>query len=75
MPQYEYVCEADGEVVTLLRPMSEADAPVTDQAGRGRKFIRRHSTFAVAGAKPASSGAPRSHSGCGCGNPHGPCNR
>jgi len=76
MPQYEYICEEDGEVMTLLRSMRDADAPVADPAGRGRTFRRRHSTFIVGAAaqgtaSPSASAFPTG--GCACGNPHGPC--
>lgn len=72
MPQYEYVCEADGEVVTLLRPMRDADLPVEDPKGKGRKFVRKHSTFGVAGS---SVGSTHVHSGacCPCGKQQGSC--
>lgn len=72
MPLYEYVCEEDGEVIELIRPMAQADEPVEDPAGRGRTFHRKQSTFAAAKAEPAFS-LPTG--GCGCGNPHGPCAR
>lgn len=76
MPQYEYRCIEDGELMTLLRPMSEADAPVEDPTGRGRAFVRIHSTFSVSGAAPtAPASMPSMGGGCGCGNPHGPCGR
>jgi putative FmdB family regulatory protein len=55
MPMYEYRCEEDGSVITLMRPMAEADRPVEDPEGKGRTFRRIHSTFSV-GAAPASSG-------------------
>jgi hypothetical protein len=72
MPLYEYTCEADGETITLLRPKRDADKPVDDPAGRGRVFVRRHSTFQVNGAaRPGGTAAPSR--GCSCGNPHGPC--
>lgn len=74
MPQYEYISVEDGESITLLRPMAEADAPVEDPKGLGRKFVRQHSTFAVGGASPAKRDVPLPRGGCGCGNPHGPCN-
>ena len=70
MPQYEYICEEDGEVITLLRPMREADAPVDDPKGRGRRFVRKHSTFAAATSKTRPEAGP----GCPCGDPDGPCN-
>lgn len=76
MPQYEYICEDDGEVITLIRPMRDADKPVEDPTGKGRTFTRRHSTFTVsAGAASKANAAPAvpPHGGCGCGNPHGPC--
>lgn len=70
MPLYEYVCEQDGTVLELIRPFSQADAPVEDPERRGRRFVRRLSTFAP------MSGADRSLSkagGCPCGNANGPC--
>ena len=75
MPIYEYRCESDGELIELLRPMADADKPVADPKGKGRKFTRVHSTFAVSGS-PVSAPAHvhKSGGGCGCGNPHGPCN-
>ena len=75
MPLYEYKSLEDGETIELLRPMREADAPVTDPEGKGRKFVRTHSTFSVAGS-PLGSTSTHKHSGgggCGCGKPHGPC--
>lgn len=72
MPQYEYVCESDGEVITLLRPMREADRPVEDPSGRGRTFVRKHSVFGVAGSPV---GATHVHTGgcCPCGKSAGQC--
>jgi putative FmdB family regulatory protein len=74
MPIYEYRCE-DGETIELLRPMSEADRTVPDPKGKGRTFKRVLSTFAVSGAS-VNVAATHKHTGpgCGCGNPHGPCN-
>jgi putative FmdB family regulatory protein len=72
MPLYEYICPDDGETVTLLRPMRDADAPVEDPEGRGRRFVRKHSTFSVAaGGGPAPTAPPPGC--CPCGNPDGPC--
>lgn len=75
MPLYEYICEQDGTVIELIRPMADADKPVADPAGRGRVFKRRHSTFAAKGASlPVSGGGGHVHSGsCGCGKPRGSC--
>ncbi|MHC4991310.1 MAG: FmdB family zinc ribbon protein [Planctomycetota bacterium] len=70
MPLYEYVCPEDGDTITLLRPMRDADEPVDDPSGRGRRFVRKHSTFAVAHDRAAA----RPPGGCPCGNPEGPCN-
>jgi putative FmdB family regulatory protein len=74
MPIYEYVCPEDGSVLSLLRPMSDADAPVEDPEGRGRHFSRRHSTFATPGGQ---IGPPQraQGGGCACGKPHGSCGR
>jgi hypothetical protein len=72
MPLYEYVCEGDGERITLLRPMREADEPVEDPAGRGRVFARVHSTFGVGGTSAgAGSVSLPMGGGCGCGKVHG----
>jgi putative FmdB family regulatory protein len=76
MPQYEYICEEDGETLTLLRSMKDADNPVEDPAGKGRRFVRRLSSFTVAGSKgsaPLPMRGSGAGGGCACGNPHGPC--
>lgn len=73
MPLYEYVCEADGTVLELMRPMAEADKPVQDPRGKGRKFVRKFSTFASKGEAGSISLGVRSGGGCGCGKPHGGC--
>ncbi|MBL8763045.1 MAG: zinc ribbon domain-containing protein [Phycisphaerae bacterium] len=73
MPLYEYVSQADGEVIELLRAVSQADEPVPDPKGLGRVFVRKLSTFA-----PLSSSGPTARNvplggACGCGKPHGTC--
>ena len=74
MPQYEYECDEDGEVLTLLRPMSEADAPVEDPESRGRVFSRRHSVFGVGRRGAAQSAPAASREGfCPCGMRPGGC--
>jgi hypothetical protein len=74
MPQYEYECDEDGEVLTLLRPMSEADAPVEDPESRGRVFSRRHSVFGVGRRAAAQSAPAASTEGfCPCGMRPGGC--
>ena len=70
MPQYEYESIEDGEVITLLRSMSDADRPVEDPAGKGRTFKRRHSVFGVGAS--SSSSMPESGS-CACGLKPGTC--
>jgi hypothetical protein len=74
MPQYEYECVDDGEVLTLLRPMSEADTPVDDPEARGRVFSRRQSVFGV-GRSGVSSAAPATPTDgfCPCGMRPGGC--
>ena len=70
MPIYEYENDQDGEVISLLRPMAQADAPVDDPEGRGRTFRRRHSVFGVStGASAESGGASEAPQGgcCPCG--------
>ena len=66
MPLYEYRCEEDGSLVTLLRSMAEADEPVEDPEGLDRTFLRVHSTFQVDAptASPGFNAAPSG--GCGC---------
>ena len=75
MPLYEYRCVEDGALIELLRPIAEADKPVQDPAGKGRRFTRVLSTFAVAGSSVGAQGGPHKHAGpgCACGNPRGPC--
>jgi len=72
MPIYEYVCEQDGSVIELLRPMAQADAPVEDPQKKGRVFKRRHSTFAAKGA-PAAGGSGGGGGCCPCGKGAGQC--
>lgn len=70
MPLYEYVCEQDDSVIELLRPASQADDPVADPLGKGRRFRRRLSTFAhgsAPGHAPAAGAAPGQRGGCACG--------
>ena len=57
MPLYEYESAEDGEIITLLRSMADADSPVEDPSGRDRTFRRRHSVFGV-GSGEGSSVAP-----------------
>ena len=78
MPIYEYVCEEDGDRIELLRPMSQADAPVEDPAGKRRVFKRVQSVFAAQGAAVGVStggGGGHVHSGgcCPCGKGRGAC--
>jgi putative FmdB family regulatory protein len=73
MPLYEYVCEADGTVLELMRPMSQADAPVEDPAGKGRAFVRKISTFAAKGGPAAGSGHVHTGGCCPCGKNQGGC--
>jgi putative FmdB family regulatory protein len=72
MPLYEYECIEDGEIVELLRPMKDADAPIEDPAGKGRTFKRRHSVFGVGGSPVGSTHV---HTGgcCPCGKIAGSC--
>ncbi|MBX3317635.1 MAG: zinc ribbon domain-containing protein [Phycisphaeraceae bacterium] len=69
MPLYEYVSQSDGTVIELLRPISQADEPVKDPEGKGRTFVRRHSTFATGAAGTQASTAPC----CPCGKNRGSC--
>ena len=69
MPLYEYICQKDGQVLELMRPMDQADDPVDDPDGHGRTFARKISTFSpTSGSANLPMGG-----GCGCGNPNGPC--
>ncbi len=71
MPLYEYACDADGTVIELMRPADRADDPVEDPEGKGRRFVRRLSTFAAQSGKTGAAGLPIR--GCPCGDPNGPC--
>jgi putative FmdB family regulatory protein len=76
MPIYEYVCDADGDRVELMRPMADADKPVEDPAGKGRVFKRTLSVFAAQGGSPGTGkGSGHVHTGgcCPCGKPGGGC--
>lgn len=72
MPIYEYLCEQDGTVLELLRPMRDADAPVPDPEGLGRTFIRKPSAF-MAPAPGAGAPGPSPGGCCPCGKPGGGC--
>ncbi|MBX3384091.1 MAG: hypothetical protein KF864_11350 [Phycisphaeraceae bacterium] len=73
MPLYEYQSVEDGEVIELLRPISQADAPVEDPAGKGREFRRIHSTFSPGGGAGGAS-LPLNQGGCcPCGKNQGGC--
>ena len=74
MPQYEYECVQDGELLTLLRPMSEADALVDDPKGEGRSFKRVHSVFGVGRTESVSAaGSSGPSECCPCGLAAGSC--
>jgi putative FmdB family regulatory protein len=76
MPVYEYECKDDGSVIELIRPMSQADAPVEDPDGKGRSFKRKHSVFSAAGTAAGSSGGAGGGGGCcPCGKGAGACSR
>lgn len=79
MPLYEYVAKEDGHRIELLRPISQADAPVDDPDGKRRTFTRVLSTFA-SGSTGSTSGSSRSlpmASGgcCPCGKNQSACSR
>lgn len=74
MPIYEYRSASDGAVIELLRPMSQADAPVTDPESKGRVFTRVISAFATTGGDSPSKGGSRSLGQCcPCGKSPGSC--
>lgn len=75
MPLYEYVCEQDGTVIELIRPMAEADAPVEDPEGRGRAFTRKHSTFGTRGGGDRAPSSLPVGGCCPCGKSQGQCAR
>ncbi|MDP7028796.1 MAG: hypothetical protein QF733_01080 [Phycisphaerales bacterium] len=71
MPLYEYRCVEDGSLLTLLRPMRDADAPVDDPEGRGRTWERVQSLFSVDAAAAPERTPPSGGccgGGCGCGH-------
>ncbi len=76
MPLYEYE-SPDGTRIELMRPMSEADAPVEDPEGKGRTFSRVLSAFAARGAAAGGAGAGGgsavSGGCCPCGKQRGSC--
>lgn len=72
MPLYEYVCEQDGTVIELIRPMSQADDPVEDPEGKGRRYTRKHSTFGTKSGGDRGSSLPVGGC-CPCGKSVGAC--
>lgn len=72
MPLYEYICEADGTVLEVQRPMADADKPLPDPEGKGRIFKRTLSTFSTKGGASPAASAPHP-GGCGCCRPGGGC--
>ena len=75
MPLYEYQATEDGTTLELLRPASQADAPVVDPEGKDRTFVRRLSAFATGGhAGTSAGGSPNASGGCcPCGKNKGSC--
>lgn len=73
MPLYEYICEADGEVIELHRPMRDADAKVADPEGRDRVFKRKLSTFSAKASSSAQSVSLPAQGCCPCGKPNSAC--
>jgi putative FmdB family regulatory protein len=79
MPIYEYVCHETGDVIELLRPIDQADAPVIDPGGQGRAFVRQISVFATSGgvsnnrAGSAKTAALPMGGCCPCGKGQGAC--
>ena len=69
MPLYEYVCEKDGTVIELIRPMAKADEPVEDPDGKGRVFKRMLSVFQAKGGGEGNGGGGC----CPCGKNRGGC--
>ena len=72
MPIYEYESFEDGEVISLLRTMAEADDPVVDPEGRDRTFKRRHSVFGVMTGAAEGTTSP-GEGFCPCGIAAGGC--
>jgi len=78
MPLYEYVSATDNDRIELLRPMAEADKPVDDPKGLGRRFVRVQSRFAAQGAAASTGGGSVPLPGgecCPCGKSSGACTR
>lgn len=75
MPLYEYVCEQDGTVIELIRPMANADDPVEDPEGKGRAFTRKHSTFGTKSSPDRSASSIPLGACCPCGKNAGACRR
>jgi putative FmdB family regulatory protein len=72
VPLYEYRCAEDGELITLLRSMDEADDPVTDPSSSGRTFERVQSLFSTdRPAEEAGGGGGCCGGGCSCGKGSG----
>lgn len=69
MPIYEYLCQDCKEKVELMRPMKDADAPVTCQkCGSERTFRMLSVFFANSGGRVVAGGGGGGCSGCAGGS-------
>lgn len=75
MPVYEYACEDCRAQFEMLRPMSQADSPVScEQCGGGRTRRKQSVCYASSGGKPLAGSTAKSCGGCsggscaGCGH-------
>jgi putative FmdB family regulatory protein len=70
MPIYEYVCEACRREFSLLRPMSEADAPAACEACGRARTKRKLSVFSARTSEgtPVAGTSGSSCSGCAGGS-------
>lgn len=75
MPLYEYYCLDCRKLFDVLRPMSQADAPIRCQSCEGEKTRRTISLFAAqttsaSGERTALGGGCGCGGSCACGHPH-----
>lgn len=69
MPIYEYQCEKCSHVTEALRPMKDADEPISCESCGSKRTKRAQSVVSV-----NSGGSSLPVTGCGrCGDPRGSC--
>ena len=73
MPMYEYECVECEAVTEVLRPMSQADAPIDCEQCGSEKTKRKQSVFAAGTSDSQAPAMPLAAPCNTCGNAMGSC--